>query len=63
MYAGVDDDAHVVIVHIERDEAVIVDVVLVDEADDAGCRLTHVPVMVLEVLAVCFYRLETISPC
>ena len=35
----------------------------VDEVDDAGCRLTHVRVVMLEVLASCIYRLEMISPC
>ena len=36
---------------------------LVDETDDAGCRLTHVRVMQLEVLASCINRLEMTSPC
>ena len=58
---------------VERDEAVVVAAVHVDEGDDAGCRvdevddarcrLTHVRVMTLEVLASCIYRLEMISPC
>ena len=48
---------------VERDEAVVVAAVLVDEGDDAGCRLTHVRVMMLVVLASCIYRLDIISPC
>ena len=47
---------------VERDEAVVVAAVPVDEGDDAGCRLTHARVNMLEVLTPCLYRLEMISP-
>ena len=36
MYAGVDDDALVLVVDVEREVALAVASVLVDEADDAG---------------------------
>ena len=35
---------------------------LVYEVDDAECRLTHVRVMMSEVLTSCICRLEIISP-
>ena len=40
---------------LDRDEPVVVAAVLVDEGDDAGYRLTHVRVMMLEVLACLVY--------
>ena len=36
--------------------------VLVDEDDDAGCRLSQVPAMMLEVLAPCVHRRKMNSP-
>jgi len=62
MYDGVDVAASVVI-DVERDEAVVAVEVVIDEYNDAGCRLTHVRAMMLEVIASCIYRLEMISPC
>ena len=38
MYDGVDVAASVVIVDVERDEAVVAAEVLVGEGDDIGCR-------------------------
>ena len=46
--AGVDDDdggdALEDTVDVERNEAVLIAAVLIQEDDDAGCRLTHVRV-------------------
>ena len=60
---------------VEGDEAVVLAGVLVvrrlrfrmstlvDEVEDAGCRLSHVRVVMLEVLVSFVYRLEMLSPC
>ena len=37
--------------------------VLVDEGDEAGCRLTDASAIILEVLASCIYLQQMISPC
>ena len=41
----------------------VVAAALVNVEHDAGCRPTHVRVMMLEVLARCIYRLEINYPC
>ena len=48
-----DDDELTAIVKTTRDETVVVAAVLVDEDVDAKYHLTHVRVMMLEVLAAC----------
>ena len=61
MYDGVDVAASVVI-DVERDEAVVAVEVVIDEYNDAGCRLSQVPAMMLEVLAPCVHRRKMNSP-
>ena len=63
MYDGVDVAASVVILHVERDEAVVAVEVVIDEYNDAGCRQTNFRAMMLEVISSCIHRLEMISPC
>lgn len=58
-----DEDALIAIAKEGRDEAVVVGAVLADGGDDDGCRLMHVRLMVVDVLASCIHRLEVNSRC